>query len=105
MLRLAVVPSPELRPDNVDIFGTMSRNEGPEVSGLIDATGDGSATSRLIDLTSTSIESPLTMLYAFLRQSAKKAVDGLCLAIGQMIPTSDRTDCGSYLSVVCVDTI
>jgi transposase len=94
---------PELRPGDIVIMDNLSSHKGPRVHELIEAAG---AELRYLPPYSPDfnpIENAFAKLKALLRKAAKRTVEGLWSAIGELLPAIKPPECQNYFAAAGYD--
>lgn len=97
------VLTPELRPGDIVIMDNLSSHKGPRVRELIEAAGAELHYLPPYSPDFNPIENAFAKLKALLRKAAKRTVEGLWTAIGEMLPAFKPAECRNYFAAAGYD--
>jgi transposase len=94
---------PELRPGDIVIMDNLSSHKGLRVRELIEAAGAELHYLPPYSPDFNPIENAFAKLKALLRKAAKRTVEGLWTAIGEMLPAFKPAECRNYFTAAGYD--
>ncbi len=93
----------ELRPGDIVIMDNLSSHKGPRVRELIEAAGAELHYLPPYSPDFNPIENAFAKLKALLRKAAQRTVEGLWIAIGDMLPAFKPQECRNYFAAAGYD--
>lgn len=94
---------PELRPGDIVIMDNLSSHKGQRVRELIEAAGAELNYLPPYSPDFNPIEKAFAKLKALLRKAAKRTVEGLWSAIGELLPAFKPDECRNYFAAAGYD--
>jgi transposase len=94
---------PDLRPGDIVIMDNLSSHKGPRVRALIEAAGAELQYLPPYSPDFNPIENAFAKPKALLRKAAKRTVEGLWAAIGELLPAFKPPECQSYFAAAGYD--
>jgi len=94
---------PELRPGDIVIMDNLSSHKGQRVRELIEAAGAELNYLPPYSPDFNPIENAFAKLKALLRKAAKRTVEGLWSAIGELLPVFKPDECRNYFAAAGYD--
>lgn len=94
---------PDLRPGDIVIMDNLSSHKGPRVRALIEAAGAELQYLPPYSPDFNPIENAFAKLKALLRKAAKRTVEGLWSAIGELLPAFKPPECRNYFAAAGYD--
>ena len=94
---------PELRPGDIVIMDDLSSHKGQRVRELIEAAGAELNYLPPYSPDFNPIEKAFAKLKALLRKAAKRTVEGLWSAIGELLPAFKPDECRNYFAAAGYD--